>query len=78
MSNLSDVRECLMDTMNKLKEGKMDVKQAKGVAELGKVLIESAKAEVEFIKATGSYRSSSGFIDLPKKDKFSEIANIDR
>ncbi|MNF15160.1 hypothetical protein D3C80_2176510 [compost metagenome] len=41
----------------------MDIDRAKAIADVGKVLVDSAKVEVAFIVATGADASSTGFIE---------------
>jgi hypothetical protein len=45
----------------------MDIARAKTVAEVAQVIVNSAKAECEFIKLTGS--KGSGFIPLPAPEE---------
>lgn len=64
MSNkrhISELREHLFDAIEKLKSGTIDVKQAAAVAQLGDVIVQSAKVEVDYIKLVGE--THSGFID---------------
>jgi hypothetical protein len=41
----------------------MDLDRARAVADVAKVLVDSAKVEVEFLKATGAARSMGFFPD---------------
>jgi hypothetical protein len=61
-NNISTVRQHLLDTLADLRnrENPMEIERAKAVAQVAGVLIDSAKVEVEFIKATNS--EGSGFI----------------
>lgn len=63
-NKMTDVRDHLILAMEKLHDGDMEVPQAKAMAEIGKVLVESAKAEVDFIKATGMITKGSGFVNM--------------
>ena len=49
MRDINYVRESLMDAMDKLMEGKIDTDQAKAMANLGQVLVESAKVEAAML-----------------------------
>lgn len=49
--NINDLRDGLFEAMQMLKEGKLTVEQAKAISEMGQVVINSAKVEVEYIKA---------------------------
>lgn len=59
--HISELREHLFDAIEKLKSGTIDVKQANAVAQLGDVIVQSAKVEVDYIKLVGE--THSGFID---------------
>ncbi|MEI7296625.1 hypothetical protein WCQ02_31165 [Paraburkholderia tropica] len=56
MSTITDMREHLMQTLAALRdrENPMDVDRARAVAQVAGVLVDSAKVEVEYIKATGA------------------------
>ena len=61
-NKLSDLRNHLFETIEKLKDGDMDVVKAKTVADVAQVIINSAKVEVDFLKVTDS-RRGTGFIE---------------
>ncbi len=66
MSNkIEDLRDHLFATLAALRdpEKPMDVDRARAIAEVGRTVIDSAKAEIEFLKVTGS-RQGTGFIEL--------------
>jgi hypothetical protein len=63
--HISELREHLFDAIEKLKAGTIDVKQANAVAQLGDVIVQSAKVEVDYIKLVGE--THSGFIDNQQK-----------
>jgi len=56
MSTITDMREHLMQTLAALRdrENPMDVDRARAVAQVAGVLVDSAKVEVDYIKATGA------------------------
>lgn len=68
MSNrIEDLREHLFATLRDLRDkaAPMEIDRAKAVAEVARAVIDTAKVEVEFVKATGA--KGSGFIpELPK------------
>jgi hypothetical protein len=80
MSTITDMREHLMQTLAALRdrENPMDVDRARAVAQVASVLVDSAKVEVDYIKAT-SADGDSLFISplnsspdrLPSNDKAS-------
>ncbi len=60
-NTISDLRKHLFDAIQGVRDGSMDVDKAKTVAELSKVVVESAKVEVDFMKA-GGIEQGTGFI----------------
>jgi len=60
--NISDLRNSLFETMQLLKEGKIDVSQAKAIADLGQVIVNTSKVENDFLNKQGG--RGSGFIPL--------------
>lgn len=58
--NINDLRDAMFDTLQALKDGKITVEQAKVASDIGQTIINSAKVEVEFVKATGG--TGSGFV----------------
>ena len=63
---INDLRDAMFETMTALKEGKITIEQAKAVSEIGQVIINSAKVEVDYIRANNGGESS--FIDAVGKD----------
>lgn len=61
-NKIEDLRKHLFETLRDLrdKEKPMDIDRAKAVAEVAKVIVDSAKVECEHMKLTGS--QGSGFI----------------
>jgi len=59
-NKIDDLRNHLFETLEALKdeEKPMDLARAKAVADVAKVLVESAKVEVAFLKVTGLQRST--------------------
>lgn len=49
--NIADLREGLFDAMKRLSAGEMSVEQAKAINEMSQVIINSAKVEVDYIRA---------------------------
>lgn len=68
MSTITDMREHLMQTLAALRdrENPMEVDRARAVAQVASVLVDSAKVEVEYIKATD--QSSSEFLAPAQQD----------
>lgn len=62
MSNsINDLRTHLFDALRGLKNGSMDVEKAKAMSDIAQTIINSAKVEVDYIKASGS--KGSGFLE---------------
>lgn len=74
---VENLREALFDTIEALKEGKIDIEKAKTIAELGQVIINSAKAETDFLKLVTdpSYRKAAGSGFIPVNAGTLELPN---
>jgi len=59
---ISELRSALFDTIYQLKAGTISVDTARAVAELGDVIVRTAKVEVDFLRivADPSFRRSEG------------------
>jgi hypothetical protein len=68
-NKIDDLRNHLFETLEALKdeEKPMDLDRARAVAEVAKVIVDSAKVEVEFVKVTGAVRSTS-FLPIGDED----------
>lgn len=66
-NKIEDLRDHLFATLEALqdKDSPMDIERAKAIADVGRVLVDSAKVEVAFIVATGADGTGSGFIPAP-------------
>lgn len=73
-NKIDDLRNHLFETLEALKdeEKPMDLDRARAVADVAKVIVESAKVEVNFLKVTGAAKST-GF--LPDGDDTALPAN---
>jgi hypothetical protein len=61
---IEDLRELLFDTIKGVKDGSLEIERAKVISELSQVVVNSARAEVEYTKLTG-YKGS--FLEKPAK-----------
>lgn len=59
--DLTALRAALFDTLQKVKSGEMEIDKARAVNEIGKTLLDSARVEVGYLKATG--QSNSQFLE---------------
>ena len=67
-NSIEDLRNHLFEVIELVKDDKMDIKNAKVVTNAAQSIINSAKVEVDFIRAMGGIGEGSGFIPLePKK-----------
>lgn len=57
--HITQVRQSLLDTLADLRnrDTPMEIERARAVAQVASVLVDTAKVEVEYIKATGADRS---------------------
>ncbi len=62
-NKIDDLRNHLFETLEALKdeEKPMDLARARAVADVSRVIVDSAKVEVDFLKVTGGLRST-GFL----------------
>lgn len=63
---IEDLRETLFDTIELIKAGKMDVEKAKAITNIAQVIVNSAKAEVDFLKNVNQ-QGNTGFIGSTKQ-----------
>lgn len=70
MNGITELRAHLFDTLRCLqdKTNPMDIDRAKAVSEVAKTLIDSARVEVDFIRATGG-TFGTGFITLENSNR---------
>ena len=67
-NSIEDLRNHLFETIELLKDGKMETGTAKAITNAAQGILNSAKIEVDFIKAMGGIGEGTGFIPLePKK-----------
>ena len=59
--DLNTLRAALFETLQAVKAGEIELDKARAVNELGKTLLDSAKVEVEYLRATG--QGSSQFLE---------------
>lgn len=60
--NINDLRETLFDTLQSVKAGTIDLDRAKAISELSQNIINTAKVEIEYLKAGGNV--SSDFLEI--------------
>lgn len=70
-NKIEHLRNHLFATLEALQDEDkpMDLDRAKAVAEVGRVIIETAKVEVQFLKEVGGLQSGSGFFPVATADE---------
>jgi hypothetical protein len=76
-NKIEDLRNHLFDTIEMLKtdDVKMTIEKAKTIADVSQVIINSAKLEVDFIRATDKmdgFYPSTGFIETEGKKQLNK------
>lgn len=69
-NHIDTVRDHLLETLTSLRDRQnpMDVDRARAIAEVATVLVNSAKVEVEYLKATN--QASTPFLEVPPDRQF--------
>lgn len=62
---IDDLRATLFDTLQALRAGTVDVAKARAINELAGTIVDTARVEVDFLRATG--REQSEFLGLEHK-----------
>lgn len=71
-NKISDLRDHLFATLEALSdpEKPMEIGRARAISEVAQTIIDSARVEVELVKAVGASAPGSGrFFDLPEEDR---------
>lgn len=63
---IQDLRELLFDTIQGVKNGSVDIDKAKVIGDLSQVMVNTAKVEVDFIRATDG--EQSGFLSASQEE----------
>lgn len=63
---IEDLREILFTTIEGVKDGTVSIDKAQTISDLSQVMVNSAKVEVDFAKATGN-KCGSGFLEKPSQ-----------
>lgn len=74
--NINDLRSAMFDVLADLRAGTITVEKAKAMSDIGQTIINSAKLEVDFAKATG--HKGSGFIPEHKPSLPDGVTGITR
>ncbi len=63
MSNIETLRSHLFETLSALRAGTIDIDKARAISDISQTIINSAKIEVDFIKATGGDLVQGGLLN---------------
>jgi hypothetical protein len=55
--DITTLREHLFATLTGVKDGSIDIERARAVNEIGKTLVDTARVEVDYLRATGGGES---------------------
>lgn len=74
-NKINDLRNHLFETLEALKDDEkpMDLKRAQAIADVARVIVESAKVEVNFLKVTGQLKSTD-FLPADDGDSKAPVA----
>lgn len=70
-NKIGDVRDHLFETLEMLKDPDkpMDLDRARAISEVAQVIINSAKVEVDLVKAIGGSSPGAAFFNLPEESR---------
>lgn len=65
--NIEDLRDHLFAALDGLSDEKkpMEIERARAIADVARVIVDSAKAEIQLLNATGAKHTRTQFIPLP-------------
>lgn len=65
-NKVEDLRNHLFEVIEGLKDGSVDIEKAKAIADVGQVIVNSAKVEVDYLRVTGAAKGSGFIPDMPR------------
>ena len=70
-NKINDLRDHLFETLEALKDpdNPMDLERAKAISVVAQTIINTAKVEVDLIKAVSGNTPGSGFFNMPEEDR---------
>ena len=63
MSDINELREHLFATLRGIQDGSVDVDRARAVSDIAQTLINTAKVEIDYLRATGR-DTGTGFVPV--------------
>lgn len=76
--NIDDVRAILFDALEAVKTGALDLDKARRINELAKTLVDTAKVEVDYLRATGGAGESAFIGDAGRATAPQGITGVTR
>ena len=71
-TNIDDLRRRLFDAIDAVVSGKISVEQARQISDLSQVIVNSAKVEVDYLRATNGAQSE--FLEPEKKKRLPALS----
>ena len=65
-NKVEDLRNHLFEVIEGLKDGTFDIEKARMIADVGQVIVNSAKVEVDYLRVTGAAEGSGFIPDAPR------------
>ena len=72
-NTIKELREHLFDALRGLKDGSMNIETAEAMSTVSQTIINSAKMEVDYMKATGNTSQALTFVDVHETDPVQRI-----
>lgn len=72
-NDITALRAALFETLHQVKAGEIDLDKARAVNEIGKTLIDTARVEVDYLRATGGGQSK--FLAVEQQAENGEPSN---
>ena len=72
-NTIKELREHLFDALRGLKDGSINIEIAEAMSTVSQTIINSAKMEVDYMKATGNTSLALTFVDVQETDPVERI-----
>ena len=66
-NKITDLRDHLFETIEKLKAGEIDLERAKVIADVSQVIVNSAKVEVDMVRSIDALKPATLFFNSEHK-----------
>lgn len=75
-NDITALRAVLFDTLRGIRDGSVDIEKAKAINDTAQVIVNTAKAEIDFARATGATVASNFIPSQPATDPRAGIKTI--